>query len=374
MIKHDICFVGLKNLPVLAREFNRHGIGGEEVQHTLLGRALSRRGYKVAMVVADYGQADGATWDKINTYKAYRLDAGWPVLRFIHPRWSGLWQALKRADAATYYVSCAGMQVGLAAMFCRAHGRRLVFRAAHDTDCQPKNLLIQYRRDKKLYDYGLRRANAILTQSEKQQFDLSSNYGLPSFVAGMLVDSPRHVLSVKERDIDVLWINNLRQFKRPDRFVELARRMPKRNFVMIGGPQPGAMELFDDIKKQAASIPNLSFVGQVAYHDVNEFYARARIFVNTSEMEGFPNSYLQAWVRGTPLVAFFDPDGVIERTGLGAVPTCMDEMAQATERLLTDNDTWQKTNERCLSFMAEHFADEHILRPYLAALDLHKDR
>jgi hypothetical protein len=85
-MKPRICFVGLGNLPVLAREYNSHAIGGEEVQHTLLARALSARGYEASMVVMDYGQADGAEWDGIKTYKTYRSEDGLPVLRFFHPR------------------------------------------------------------------------------------------------------------------------------------------------------------------------------------------------------------------------------------------------------------------------------------------------
>ena len=38
-----------------------------------------------------------------------------------------------------------------------------------DTDCDPDKLLVQYWRDKKFYEYGLRRSNAILVQSRSQQ-------------------------------------------------------------------------------------------------------------------------------------------------------------------------------------------------------------
>jgi hypothetical protein len=40
-----ICFVGLANLPVLAREYGQHGVGGAELQQTLLAKALAARGY-----------------------------------------------------------------------------------------------------------------------------------------------------------------------------------------------------------------------------------------------------------------------------------------------------------------------------------------
>jgi len=112
------------------------------------------------------------------------------VLRFIHPRWTGTWSALARADADVYYTSCAGMQVGLIALFCRRHRRRLVFRAASDTDCDRSRLLVRFARDRWLYGYGLRRAHAILVQSAWQQETLARSYGLSSRVAGMLVEKP----------------------------------------------------------------------------------------------------------------------------------------------------------------------------------------
>ena len=110
-----VCFVGLENLSVLAPEYRDRNVGGESVQQTLLARALARRGYEACMVVEDCGQPDGAQWQGIRTFKAYRADAGMPGLRFVHPRWTGMWGALARADADVYYTSCAGMHVGLIA-------------------------------------------------------------------------------------------------------------------------------------------------------------------------------------------------------------------------------------------------------------------
>jgi Glycosyltransferase Family 4 len=196
-----ICFVGLRNLPMLARDYSQYGIGGEEVQHTLLARALTARGYEVSMIVMDYGQADGAEWEGIKTYKAYRSEDGLPVLRFFHPRWTGVWAALKRAQADIYYLSCASLRVGLTSLFSQKHGRRLVFRIASDMDCEPSRLLIEYNywRDRPIYEYGLRRADAILAQSVHQQDTMRRNYGLSSTLASMLVDHPRDVLTFEQR-------------------------------------------------------------------------------------------------------------------------------------------------------------------------------
>ena len=357
-----ICFLGLDNLPVLAPEFNRHGIGGEQVQQTLLAKALARRGFEISMVVYDYGQLDCTRWHNVNTHKAFRADAGLPILRFVYPRWITMWSAMRRADADIYYLSCAGMQLGLAALFCQRYGRKFVYRVAHDTDCEPDKLLIKYWRDKKLYEYGLRRANGILVQSIQQQHALRANYGLRSRVAAMLVE-PAEKQGV--HSIDVLWVNNLRKFKRPDLFLALAKKIPQLNFHMIGGDQPGSGELFEKIKAEAGHIENLTFHGRVPYHEIGEKYASARVFVNTSDTEGFPNSYLQAWIRGTPVVAFFDPDALIQREKLGFSVCSLDDMARAVMQLASNHRLWLDSSARCKTYMKRVYGENRAISAYL---------
>jgi glycosyltransferase involved in cell wall biosynthesis len=364
-----ICFVGLRNLPVLAREYSAHGIGGEEVQHTLLARALAARGYDVSMVVMDYGQADGAAWEGITTYKTYRSEDGLPVLRFFHPRWTGVWSALKRAEADIYYLSCASLRVGLSALFSRMHRRKMVFRIASDMDCEPQKLLIEYNywRDRRIYEYGLRHADAILAQSLSQQDAMKRNYGLSSTIASMLVDQPRDISAFEQRTIPVLWVSNIRQLKRPDLVLEFAERTPEIAVHMIGGRIADSQNLFDEILQRAKSSPNVTFHGQIPYHEVNDYFARALVFTNTSDIEGFPNSYLQAWSRGTPVVAFFDPDGLIAHEGLGVAVRNMEEMRQAVKDLATNRERWLATSARCVAFMRREFNEDRILVPYLDA-------
>jgi len=365
---HKVCFVGLDNLPVLSREHNHHGIGGEQVQHTLLARALVRRGVPVSMVVADYGQPDPAVIDGVHLHRAHGLHEGLPVLRFFHPRLTGLWRALGRADAQVYYVSTASAQLGIVAAFARLHARRVVFRIAHDLDCDPQRLLIRLWRDRKLYEWGLRRADVVLAQSEQQRAALRVHYGLDSRVAAMLVEPAARDVDFEDRDLPVLWVNNLRPFKRPDLALALAERLPRWRLHMIGGPQSGYEELFDTTRRSAADLPNLVFHGRVPYHDVNDHYERARVFVNTSDSEGFPNSYLQAWRRGVPTVSFFDPDGLIRRYGLGHAATSLEDMAAAVDRLAGQADEWRAASQRCRQFMDERYGEDTVLQPYVEAL------
>lgn len=361
-----VCLVKYGSLPVLSETHKHAHIGGEEVQHALLAKALQRRGMDVRLVVGDYGQPAEAVYEGVPTIRSFRMGAGLPGLRFVYPRWIKLWQALRRADADVYYLSCAGMELGLAAMFCRLHGRRLVFRVASDSDCDPSRLLVPYARDKWLYEYGLRRSDAIVVQSALQQELLRRHYGLEASLAQMLVEQPAG--EAPERDIDVLWVANLRQVKRPDRLLVVARALPQYRFHMAGGPFPGERALYDRIAAEAASIPNLSFHGAVPYRDVSRLFDRARLFVNTSELEGFPNTFVQSWVRGIPVAATFDPDGVLAAQGLGASVPDEQALIPAIDALLSDTARYQAAQTAVRRHFEQRHSEQQVLQPYLHAL------
>lgn len=362
-----ICFVNYDNYPVLNPRYGGNYIGGESVQQVLLARALANRGHEVSTVVADLGQPDGEFVDGIRVWKTFAPGAGVPVLRFLHPKLTSIVSALRRADADIYYQSCAGMVTGVTAWYARRHGRKFVFRIAHDSDCMPGQQIIPYWRDRKLYEYGLKRADLVVAQTALQADLLQHNYGVSSAEINMVVAPPSG--DVAERDIDVLWVNNFRAFKKPERFLDLAAALPDVRMVMIGGPCPGEEGFFEDIRREANSLPNLQLTGFVPYHEVNAYYGRARVFVNTSDVEGFPNSYLQAWVRGTPVVAFFDPDGLIARKGLGHKASDLNDMAAAVRRFMAEARYWQSVSAQVREYAITQYHPDKVAAQYEVLFD-----
>ena len=363
-----ICLVSLRALPALSEDHKQERVGGEEVQHAQLAAALARLGHDVRLVVADFGQPDGAVYEGVTTLKAFKESAGLPGLRFVHPQWTGLWSAIARADADVYYYSCAGMILGMLALYCGRHDRRLVFRVASDVDCDPDKVEIRFRRDRWLYQYGLKRADAILVQTVNQQDALLKNYGLPSTVAGMLVAHPAQSSAPMAKDIDVLWVANIRQIKRPDRLVAIARAIPSTSFHMAGAMVPGEEELYRRIEAEAGELPNLTFHGAVPYMDIGRLFDRAKVFANTSDLEGFPNTYLQAWVRGIPVVTTFDPDGLVKSAGLGSSHTSVPEMIQGLEEMLHSEAVYGAARGAALQFVDKRFGEKTILAPYIEAI------
>jgi glycosyltransferase involved in cell wall biosynthesis len=194
------------------------------------------------------------------------------------------------------------------------------------------------------------------------------NYGLDSSVASSLADAVERELSFAERDISLLWVSNIQQLKRPEMFLELARRLKACTASMVGGTQPRAHDLFEQIRARATCVGNLTFHGPLPYRATNHLFDRAHVFVNTSETEGFPNTFLQAWIRGVPVVSLFDPDNVTRREGLGHAVANLDEMASAAHCLATDSQAWHEMSARCSAYMARRYGEDQILAPYLATV------
>src|SRR3569833_1314864 len=100
-----------------------------------------------------------------------------------------MWAAMERARADIYYASCAGALIGQVALFARLNGAKVVFRVASNSDCDPGSLLIRYWRDKRLYRYGLRRADLVLAQTPGQQQALLKNFRRESRVVASMTDT-----------------------------------------------------------------------------------------------------------------------------------------------------------------------------------------
>src|SRR6202011_2983272 len=82
----------------------------------------------------------------------------------------------------------------------------------------------------------------------------------------------------------------------------------------------------------------LQYLGTRSQSEVNELLARSHVFVNTSRYEGFPNTFIQAWMREVPVVSLqVDPDRLLEEQGVGiACDDSEQQLAAAVRGLLED--------------------------------------
>ena len=363
MARPSIAFVAPHAYPVLAGTRELRFVGGAEVQQVAIATELVRRGYRVSMLSLDYGQREGELVRGIRLLKMCTPNGGWPGVRYLYPRLTSLWGAMRRAAADVYYQRSSGAATGFVAAFTRRHDLVSIFAGAHDSDFEPALPLIRYARDRMLYRWGLRHVSRVVAQTERQQQRCLEVFGREA----MRIDSCyAHRGAPAQHDGVILWVATIKPSKQPELLVELAARLPQYRFRMVGGPESGAaaQELWRRLQARAAELPNLELTGFVAFADVEPYFDGASLFVNTSSGEGFPNTFLQAWSRGMPTVSFFDAGATVDGVGVGRVAGSVGEMALAVQSLKCDRDAWNDAGSRARRRFERHHSPQIVVDAY----------
>jgi glycosyltransferase involved in cell wall biosynthesis len=111
-----------------------------------------------------------------------------------------------------------------------------------------------------------------------------------------------------------LWIGKSDVVKRPDLLCNLASAAPDIPFIMLMNRSDPAV--FERIVRSLPS--NVSLVERLGLEEVEHLFLNAKVLINTSEFEGFPNAFLQAGKYSVPVLSLrVDPDGYLESFGCG---------------------------------------------------------
>lgn len=190
-----------------------------------------------------------------------------------------------------------------------------------------------------LFHLGLKLTKLFVAQNITQEELLHKNYKNKRsiIIPNIWVGKSLYPSNNKEKR-DILWVSNIRKIKRPSWFLELAKKMPMYHFVMVGGPADEA--IYNDCLQKAKALSNIDFKGKLSFRETNKCFTRAKLLVCTSISEGFPNTYLQAWSNGIPVVSTFDPNNLIKEKSLGMSGSTVEELIGCIEALMTDPNAY----------------------------------
>ena len=225
---------------------------------------------------------------------------------------------LKKVRPDVIYNRAGTAFTGIAAFYAKKNNCRLVFHIAHDRDVDANPTLLSkpyLYPEKKLLQYGIRNANAIIAQTHFQDRLLQQSYHR-SATAVIQNAHPVPIDCLKTNDlIKVIWIANWKPVKQPDIFVKLAKKMadiPNVRFIMMGRTKRYPKLVVE------ASKCGVEVLGEIPNSKVNELLTQSHILVNTSKQEGFSNTFIQAWMRKVPVVSLqVDPDDVLKKREIG---------------------------------------------------------
>ena len=329
--KIKICFIAPKAYPLFEPNAKnvKYPFGGSEVDLYLLAMELAKdENFDVSFIVADYGQKDIEIIENIKVLKSLNFAQNFLTSSIK------IWRAMKKADAKIYMLESASPGVPFVAMFCLLHHRNFAYRTASQHECDGK-----YVKDHPLlgpaFKFSLQHTRFVVTQNISDKENLRRTLGISSILIrnGHCIEK----LSEKNRDI-ILWVARSGHEKNPQLFIDLAAQLPTENFVMIC-PQALGDNKYEQLMRNASAVTNLKFIKEVPYHQTGEYFRKAKVFICTSQREGFPNTYIQACMNATPILSLsINPDGFLDKYNCGIC--CKGNFGQFLESLksmLTEN-------------------------------------
>ncbi|MCF8095361.1 MAG: glycosyltransferase family 4 protein [Desulfobacteraceae bacterium] len=223
--------------------------------------------------------------------------------------------------------------------------------------------------DKLSFEYSIRFVTYIFSQTKHQSQLLQKNYKQHvSKVIPNCHPTPRRKTQ-KSQTVQVVWVANFKKLKQPEKFIRLANKLQgctNARFIMIG--RSAKNPWMDSIKQMINNAPNLIYMGSRSVDEVNKTLAQSHIFVNTSLYEGFPNTFIQAWMRKVPVVSMHaDIDGILEQEKFGFLCHNFKNLLHRT-KLLVDNESLRyEMSEASQTYAFKNFSIEANLPEILSA-------
>jgi len=349
--KIKICFFSPASYPFFVPE-NKSIHGGAEFQMYLLATKLAKNpDFNVLFIVGDYQQKGTEFFENIRLIKGFKhLDKENIISKLIKAL--KLFYIYMKLSPDVIITTTANSTIGIASFYKFLFRKKHIHRTAHLIDVN-----FEWIKENgflgKIYQKGLLTADIILTQNQEHKDILYQTHKKQSIVlknAFPVGDYP----SLEKKYI--LWVGRFQQWKNPDLFVKLAQQIPVEKFVMICPYNPSDYKAWKKLNAEAEKISNLTFIEKVPFHEIQPYFNQAKIFVNTSDYEGFPNTFLQSAQGKTPIVSLnVNPDNFLNEYNCGYFcENNFDLLLEKTKTLLSNPEKIEQKGENAFEYLKQN--------------------
>lgn len=292
-----ICFISLSAYGYFNE--NAPAGGGAQRQFHLLSTHLTDH-YDVHFIVGDYGQPVIEHHEGVTLHRSYSPDSNASPKQRID-QLIDLSRALHRADSDVYIARCFPRKLAVLYPLLTLLRRPLIFHVAGDPFVEkPVSGMGSIRRP--FYYQALKNVASVIAQTEYQAERLQQYWGITAPIIPNGYPQASVVDTYDTREY-FLWVGRLdKEQKRPHIFLNIATKYPNQNFVLVG-PAESDNEYTRSIRARAESMENVTYTGSVNPDEIHSYYRKAIALINTSAYEGFPNTFLESWRYGTPVVS-----------------------------------------------------------------------
>lgn len=290
--------------------------GGAEYQSKIIALALKTSGYEV--VYLSYGHETARCIDD-DGFKVYQLKVAPTIGEKIF-----LYQSFMKKVSAILldenpdiiYQRILNTFTYRLSKFSKRSGIPLILHIADNYSVEfatgKKSFL-----KKKILQEILKTRPTIICQTQYQKHKIEE-FG---YTATAVIPNMHPILTDKVPDknsMTIVWIGNARPVKQLEVYLQLAALFIESDyeFHIIGKvpDSPYGKQLLSAIR----SATNITYHGSQDNDFVNAFLMQAGLLVNTSVSEGFSNTFIQAWMCATPVLALnSDPDDLMKKNNIG---------------------------------------------------------
>lgn len=290
--------------------------GGAEYQSKIIAEELTKRGYEIVFISGGHVKEQVSYYDGFKVYELV-IDAGIKARFFLYKNFMNRVHEIIKDEAPlliyqrilntfTFHLSKFAKQEQIPFMLHIADNYSVEF---------SKGLRGSLKRY--LFRKIIHTNPNIICQTEYQVAKIRE-WGYYPMAKIPNMHSEINDEKTKRNKNRILWIGNAREVKQLELFLELTTilKNEKYEFHIIGKIPDNRYG--DGLLEKIKNCQNLTYHGSKENVFINTFLQTASVLVNTSVSEGFSNTFIQAWMCGTPVVALnSDPDGLLTHHNLG---------------------------------------------------------
>ncbi len=336
--------------------------GGAEYQSKIIATELQKEGYEIVYI--SYGhETEDCIYD--NDFKIHRLKVKASIsgkVLMYKGFMSRVFNIIKDEKPDYIYQRILNSFTYRLSGFSKKNNIPLVLHIADNYSVEfeqgSKSVL-----KRKVFSTILKNKPNIICQTRYQQNKvLEFGYQPKAIISNM---HPVLIDEVPKKDIKkIVWIGNARPVKQLEIFIALANSFQDSiyNFHIIGKLPDNAYG--EGLLKEINTAINITYHGSQTNDFINSFLMQSALLVNTSVSEGFSNTFIQAWMCGTPVLALnSDPDGVMQLNYIGIDCKGNETLLSSGLEKILKSPSYDETCKKALEIAKTLFSiDENIAK------------
>lgn len=327
-------------------------IGGANIQMALWAKLLAKTGYKTYAFTDKFSRLNAKIYNVKFLY--------FPLVRYV--MWALnpikiLWLFIVQPDWVV--VRTNFQELSLILLLRKVLKFKVLYMLASD-----KNVILNNGHHDKLQQQILS-SDYVIAQNDFQRKNFYLNFKkkyipiIPNIWDNEIINKTNYC----DEQFDFIWVSNIRPLKRPHWFIDLAKHFPKHKFGLIGANMDN--DLYIKCTMASLDLQNLRILGKLNFHKTTKIIQNSKILVCTSEFEGFPNTFLQAWQYGIPVLSTVNPNQCISKYNLGFYVQNQRELRLKAIDLISETENYKK---HIIQYFEKHHLPETMIPKFIESI------